>query len=730
MAREQVGYDPSPEGLRTTITPNFQMVQAQSAETNLAGNKAYQLASALGSPMVQKGIEDYQKSQDAKDKTAAEEFSNSNTVGSVGEQIKSGDLLHSHSAVFNAAVQSTWGKNIQAGLERETLSDISTGKLKFDTSEELDSYLLGKRNDLVAGQSHFAIAGFDAGWNAFTGKAANTNTKLRNDEAVARGQGEAGTAMLNTIQEVTASTFTGDPVAAANAIVEKHKFNNGTHLTSEADRAKNLLNAVEQVAGTGNSKVLKALLDTPLDSGQTVGGVIGGNQATITTSKANGVNDITQRKRIDTETRPWVELGDQGKLVGAKLAEFEQWTTDNQQWLTTAQHTAIINNQEVSLRQHAAAADKAQSEFNALVSVNQVRANIRSSINTGSYSALPRDQVRNTEGNMVTYDHDAYAASYLNQRAVDEKWDFGKLFDTFANNNLTNPTWVNTLQGGASNIASTGRVDSEKKLGQLNEMGQGALAIYEQMYAQNPAVASKYAGGNRQMFEDIHFLRSVHGGFPNSSDAAAIVGQAMNRSISPKAIAQDEESISSEVKNIVNPHFYSSTGNWFSTLWSGNKEVNLVDMESDIGKRANLLMKTGNFTADSAVKASVQYIADPKITTLINNNVYYNVDLPVAPKGVPLASYMEAFIKSVPTKVVTDQKMDASRMRLVADGSGNFIAMNVNQYVHDAKGNILRYSKKDIEAWIQQESDKKKYEILTPKIKQDYSTDGTEGYAP
>lgn len=49
MARQQVGYDPGAEALRPTITPNFEMVQPQSVESRLSGNRGLQLAEALGS---------------------------------------------------------------------------------------------------------------------------------------------------------------------------------------------------------------------------------------------------------------------------------------------------------------------------------------------------------------------------------------------------------------------------------------------------------------------------------------------------------------------------------------------------------------------------------------------------------------------------------------------------------------------------------------------------------
>lgn len=49
MARQEIGYDPSTEVLRPTVSPNYQMVQPQSVESRLSGNRGFQLADALGS---------------------------------------------------------------------------------------------------------------------------------------------------------------------------------------------------------------------------------------------------------------------------------------------------------------------------------------------------------------------------------------------------------------------------------------------------------------------------------------------------------------------------------------------------------------------------------------------------------------------------------------------------------------------------------------------------------
>jgi hypothetical protein len=155
------------------------------------------------------------------------------------------------------------------------------------------------------------------------------------------------------------------------------------------------------------------------------------------------------------------------------------------------------------------------------------------------------------------------------------------------------------------------------------------------------------------------------------------------------------------VDDIVNPSFYSGTVNWVTTLFGGNEQVNLTAIGSDIRRRAELLVQSGQVPdAKAAVQSSVEYFANPAVTTKINNTLYFNKDLPTVPKGENTGDWMERFIKEVPGKIATDQKMDGSRVRLEPNTTGGFTAWVGGVPITDDKGTVLNYSKNNISEWI------------------------------
>jgi hypothetical protein len=83
------------------------------------------------------------------------------TVDELGKKIKSGEMLPSQSPVFAATLHHIYGENNMGHLERDTLSKLQTGQLKFNTQEEVDQYLTEARNDVLQGQNKFTIAGFE-----------------------------------------------------------------------------------------------------------------------------------------------------------------------------------------------------------------------------------------------------------------------------------------------------------------------------------------------------------------------------------------------------------------------------------------------------------------------------------------------------------------------------------------------------------------------------------------
>jgi hypothetical protein len=77
--------------------------------------------------------------KETEDRDRASTYANSMTVDELGKRIKAGDMLASESPVFAATVQHIWGQNTQASMERDVMSKVNKGELKFNSPEEIDN---------------------------------------------------------------------------------------------------------------------------------------------------------------------------------------------------------------------------------------------------------------------------------------------------------------------------------------------------------------------------------------------------------------------------------------------------------------------------------------------------------------------------------------------------------------------------------------------------------------
>ena len=120
-------------------------------------------------------------------------------------------------------------------------------------------------------------------------------------------------------------------------------------------------------------------------------------------------------------------------------------------------------------------------------------------------------------------------------------------------------------------------------------------------------------------------------------------------------------------------------------------------VQGELTRMTELLVKSGQVPdIDSALKASTEYLADPKITTKINNTVYLNKDLPTFPTGTDRAEIMERFIKDVPGSI---PGYSQSTVRLAPNAYGGFQAWVGATPVVSPAGNIVNYSKDEISKW-------------------------------
>lgn len=133
MTRLQINDNFAKPRLQTQATPNTPTVTAPAP---IQETKWSALAKALagGAELA----DQLERQREEEDRAAAKRYAQSMTVAELGRQITEGKMLPSQSPVFAATVQHIWGENSHEALQRDVISKITTGELKFANAAEAD----------------------------------------------------------------------------------------------------------------------------------------------------------------------------------------------------------------------------------------------------------------------------------------------------------------------------------------------------------------------------------------------------------------------------------------------------------------------------------------------------------------------------------------------------------------------------------------------------------------
>lgn len=689
MARAQTAYRPQGTGLQAVGLPT---IQTEVARNDPNADSAYQLAKSLGAINAEGLTQSARNATKAYEQAAEEDaraYANSMTLEGLGKAIKDGAILPSQSPAFKATVEHIYGENTLDAFQRDTASKLSKGELKFNNQADLDKYITDARNTALAGASPFTISGFDRGYNQAKESLLNANTRVVDGEAVQRGVQEATDNIGNVILDVSSPEFKGTPQDAAKVILDRYQMLGKTSLLRDDARKEALMGAVTSIASSGNQGLTSAMLDSKLDNGVTVRAVLGEPKSISLTQAAERKFDQAQSQRVDVERRPFLEQADRGEL---NRKGFEAWVSANEKYVSTATVMSVINQDEAAkdrlqqmIRQH-------QAQMAADSSVALAQQATFSAIDQGRLSSLPQMQVLTASGETKTYNASEAAVPYLQMKSQD--LPFGKQVELWSSNSVVNPNWQNVVQSGVTNLASVGWTYDGKKIGDLNPQGQDAMDMFIRINKVNPAYAQQMAGKEYNSLSDIQFL-AEHANM-NLSDAAARVNQIQRANLDGVSSAATTARVNAAVNDVVNPGFFSGMAQRWNSLW-GNSDVNLMSVRGELNRMTELLVKSGQVPdVNSALKASAEYLSNPKITTKINNTVYLNKDLPTFPAGSNTEDLMDRFIKTVPGSI---QGYSPSTVRLEPNAFGGFQAWSGATPVVNPEGNIVHYTKEDISRW-------------------------------
>lgn len=689
MARVPIDYRPRGTGLQSVGLPT---IQTEVARNDPNSDSAYQLAKAVGAinaDSLNQSVRAATKAYEQEAEQDARAYANSMTLEGLGKAIKEGAILPSQSPAFKATVEHIYGENTLDAFQRDTASKLTKGELKFSNPAELEKYITDARNAALSGASPFTISGYDRGYNQVKESLLNTNTKVIDGQAVERGVQEATDNIGNVILDVASPNFKGAPQDAAKVILDRYQLLGKTSLLRDDARKEALLGAVATLASSGNTALTDAVLNSKLDSGVSVRAVLGEPKAISLSQTAERQFDQAQRQRVDTELRPFVEQSDKGEL---NRKGFESWISANEKYVTTSTIMSVIHRNDSAMEQLQKQILQHQAQMASDQSIGAATQATFLAIDQGQLSALPQQRYLTPTGETKVFNTEEVAVPYLQAKA--QSLPFGKQVELWSANAVVNPDWQKQVQGGASNLASVGWTYDGKNVGELNQQGQDAIDTFIRINKVNPGYAHQLAGKEYTAMSDIQFLAERAN--MSISDAAARVNQVQRANLNGVSSAATSASIKSAVNDVVNPGVFSRAVQWWDGLW-GNSDVNLMSIQGDLNRMTELLVKSGQVPdVKSALKASMEYLAGPSVTTKINNTVYFNKDLPTFPTGADRSELMERFIKTVPQSIPGYKD---SSVRLEPNAYGGFQAWVGATPVVSPTGNIVNYSKEEISKW-------------------------------
>nr|WEM05538.1 internal virion protein [Ralstonia phage BOESR1] len=694
MARVQAQYAPRGTGLQQVGTPQVQTVQAQFHTPQ--EDDATRLARALGVLNPQQIGQSLQQIEDGQ-RNDATAYANSMTIDELGKKIRGGEMLPSQSPVFGATVQHIYGENYRATLERDTLSKMASGELKFANPQELDGYLTKQRNEFLKGQSEYTTAGFDRGWNNFRVQAIGANTKINDHEATARGVQEASDNLGNLLNDVVKGDNANDPQAQAAALMQRYELLTATHLLRDDARKDALTNVLVRIAGSGNQALLNEMLQQKLpNNGPTLGAFVGERHALTLQHTAESMLDKNNRQRVDVEMAPFLRTAHEGALDAKK---FEEWRAANEKYITSQTYESVL-----MADQHAKARiDKLNQQHDLMMEAQRITAEgaqaASALVAARRGHEMPDIQVPTTEGNLKTIKgSDLVTAEVQRRITADPNMSFDEQVRLYANNSAKNKQWEADLSAAYVNIGEVGIDANGKPVGQLLPPTLEALNKFSIINQVSTGYARELAGSDSkyQLLTNIQALRE--GGVADANLAASLVNQS-ERNIG-KNIENINTRVNKAISDITNPGVFSGRfwGEVFSGEW-GNGEKNLRVVQGAVRSLAKAYMSANTAsTGEEAVKKAVEYYANPAVSTQINNTIYFNKDLPRVPERDDQRLWFQRFMDEEVTKRLKDQGIKASVSDIVLQP----MLGGEPRYMLHLNGTPLgqEFLRRDVEAWV------------------------------
>ena len=663
MSRRQVNDSFGGQQLQTFAQP---VAQAETAAQPVDDGRWKALANVFAQGA---GLADTVRQQAEEDeRAAAKRWAQSMTVGELGKAIKEGKMMPSQSPVFVGTAQHIFGVNTHEAGMRDMTTKLTTGELKFNSPEEADSYLTEWRNTSLAGQSEFAVAGFDKAYAQTRDKVMDQVAKLNDKAWVDNATVQATDFLANTLNRVTDPGFTGTPQEAAAEVMQQYQLMRHTMTLPEGARRGVMADMVTRLATTGNKDVLKSFLDSDMEGIGSVRGFLGATKAATLENQSNTVYSGIQRKRIDDELLPFYREADNGEL---NMTKFEAWHTNpgNKDFISAAQVHAIERANLSAQARMQLAFQKSTMQGQVEASEAEARRRVESALVTGNLPSVMgtnKPKVLDKQGDPKELS-DTDVREMAERIGVERTKDmpFEQQVGFFAQNGLKNPNWEASMNAAFYNLNTIGVDSKGKPTGQLNDAGKQGLELFKKLDTYGDYARSVMSEKQYKRFSDIAFLSKMG---RDVSDAAGLATAADIGADADSPTGKLVKAVHAQVGKVQSDPFYK--WDFVQKAFGDNVSTNTVQLTSTLQRYATLLAHSGQYgTAEDALGAAAKYLSDPAVTVKVNGTVYLRSEMPVGPPTRTQDEWFDRFITEGPKVRAKALGFDGNQVRLEFDSN-------------------------------------------------------------
>lgn len=638
------------------------------------------------------------RQKEDEDAAAAKRWAQSMTVGELGKAIKEGKMMPSQSPVFVGTAQHIWGVNTHEAGMRDLTTKLTTGELKFNSPQEADSYLTEWRNTALAGQSKFAVAGFDKAYAQTRDKVMDHVAKINDKVWVDNATVQATDYLANSFNRVAASDFKGTPEEAAAALMKDYQLLRHTKTLPDAVGKQVMGDLATRIAMSGQKDILTAFLDTEMDGIGSLRGFIGATKSATYENHARTSFEGQQRKRVDDEMLPWLDQASKGELT----PKFREWALSpaNKDFISPSQIHAVERSNLAAIAHQQEELRKSQIAGAIAASDAEASRKIESALVTGN---LP--SVMGTMKPLVL--RKSGESEELSDKEVKERAErigvertkdlpFEQQVGFFARNGLKHPDWANLMDQGFYNLNTIGVDSKGKPTGTLNETGKQAVELFQKLDTYGDYARSLMSEKQYSRFDNITFLRKMG---RSVDDAAALAASVDSKAVEGGDVDRLVKKVRAQVGQIQADPFYK--WDWVQRAWGDNTVANTAQMTGTLRRYSELLAHSSQYgDAEAAIEAAFKHLANPAVSAKVNGTVYLRSEMPMGPPSRTPEEWFERFITEVPKARAKELSGKDHEVRLEWNAASKaYQAYVAGMPMTNADNSLAVYSKGDIQEW-------------------------------